>query len=204
VRSPRFFEFRDEDGSYAVVRPLDESRGRVVTSDVWEAGVILYKNPKLTWEEAGKDVGVEAGFQTRLGPSDFAPDGPKAGDLDREDFHGHEEDRVLFDLLEADLEPESESRQGGPAERLLYPDRWEAPPDLLMHLVVHYLKITEPDHDDGRWDRLCGCPQRPLHQGTADVLYAVVTSALAERGLPNLDSIVSALRALRAEEVAVA
>jgi len=204
VRKPRFFEFRDEDGSYALIRPLDDTRGRVVTSDVWEAGQLLYKNPKLTWEEAGKDAGPGTGFQTCLGPSDFAPGYSKDEDFDREDFQGHEEDRVLFELLESAEEPESDSRPGGPAVSPLYPARKEIAPDLLMHLVVHCLKIADPVQDDGRWDHLCGCPEGQLHPRTADALYAVVNSALRARELPSLDSILSALRALRAEEVEVA
>src|SRR5579863_1417543 len=116
---PRLFEFLDPDGSCAIVRPLDDTRGRVVYSNVLEEGEILYKDPRLTWQQAGED----AGGHTRLGPSDFPPGSPKEGDLDAEDFHRHEEERVLFDLLESAEAPEPDSFDREPFIRALYPAR---------------------------------------------------------------------------------
>src|SRR5471032_3315633 len=64
-------EFLDPDGSYALVQPFDEVRGRVLSSNVLEKGSVLHKDADLAWGEAAEDLG---GF-TRLGPSDFLLDG---------------------------------------------------------------------------------------------------------------------------------
>ena len=197
---PRTFEFLDLDGSYALVRPLDETRGRVVYSNVLEQGELLFKNPRLTWKEAGED----AGGCTRLGPSDFPQGTPKERDLDLEDFQGHEGDRILFDLLETSETPEAGPRLPGPSPEVMQPDGQEAPPDLLMHLVVHYLRMTEPGHDDGRWSRLCSCPEIRFQRRAATVLRDALSSALKARGLPRLERIILTLRAARAQEVKIA
>jgi len=207
VRRPSLFQFRDEDGSYALVRPLDDARGRVVSSDLWEAGVILWKDPALTWEVAAALAGQGDSMSTRLGPHDFGLGSPKEGDLDREDFQGREENRVLFDLLGAVEEPEPEAPPSGPAERALPLDPAEDPPDdLLQHLVVHYLRITEPGHDDGRWERHCSCtPLKLPAPGARSPLRRALSAALRARGLPSLEAILFALRAIRArKEVEVA
>ena len=167
MRMPRTFEFLDPEGSYALVRPLDETRGRVVYSNVLEQGEILYKSPGLTWKEAGAD----AGGSTRLGPSDFPPATPKERDLDLEDFQGHEGDRVLFDLLEASDAPESDAQPSGPYRKVITPDTGGSAPDLLMHLLVHYLRMTEPGHNDGRWGNLCSCPKIRFNRRAAAFLF---------------------------------
>jgi hypothetical protein len=171
-------------------------------SNVLEQGELLYKDPRLSWKEAGED----AGGYTRLGPSDFPQGDPKDRDLDTENFHGHEVNRVLFDLLEASEEPESASFDREPFVRVLYPAGGGGgdPPDLLMHLVVHYLRMTEPGHDDGRWGRLCSCPGILPHRRWAGALRYALSNALKQRGLPSLKKIILALRAVRVEEVSVA
>ena len=200
MRMSRLLEFLDQEGSYALVRPLDDTRGRVVYSTVHEQGEILYKDPRLTWDEASHD----AGGCTRMGPSDFALGSPKEGDLDAEDFHGHEENRVLFELLEHSEVPRSRSRVRKADTYVLSPaGSGEPPDDLLMHLVVHYLRMTEAGHDDGRWHHVCSCSEERLPRKNAGVLHDVIGIALKSRGLPSLEMIISALEAVRAEEVNV-
>ena len=200
MRTSRLFEFLDLDGSYALVRPLDDTRGRVMYSTLHEQGEILYKDPRLSWDEASRD----AGGSTRMGPSDFGSGSSKEGDLDAEEFHGHEENRVLFEILEHSKVPRSPSRARRAAAYVLSPaGRGEPPDDLLMHLVVHYLRMTEPGHDDGRWHHVCGCPEERLPRKNANVLHDVIGIALEARGLPSLNTIISALETVRAEEVSL-
>lgn len=81
---PRFVEFRDLDGSYVLVRPLDEVRGRVVSSNRAARGRVLYKDGALSWERAAEDLG---GY-TRLSPEELLGeerDGRRPGEwADRE------------------------------------------------------------------------------------------------------------------------
>jgi hypothetical protein len=200
VRRSRLFDFLDRDGTYALIRPLDDTRGRVVYSTLHEEGEILYKDPRLTWDEAGQ----EAGGSTRMAPSGFPLCSPKDGDLDAEDFHGREEERVLFDLLEADEAPEAESHRPSPYQEILQHEGKGRPPDLLMHLVVHYLRLTEPGQSDGRWGRVCSCTGIRPHRSVARALGSAISNALRWRGLPSLNRIISALHAVQAKEVSSA
>src|SRR5688572_29628295 len=91
VTSP-IAEFRDPDGSYVLVQPLDEVRCRVLASNVTPKGDVLFKDAELTWQEAAEDLG---GY-TRLGLEEL---GPARDELPREDADYR--DLVLGERVEA-------------------------------------------------------------------------------------------------------
>ena len=50
-------EFRDPDGTYVLVRPLDSVRGVVLDGTLHEQGQILYKRASVSWKRASSDIG---------------------------------------------------------------------------------------------------------------------------------------------------
>ena len=60
-------EFRDLDGTYVLVKPLDDVRGVVLNGTLHEQGQVLYKDASLSWKAASRDIGGA----THLSPQDL-------------------------------------------------------------------------------------------------------------------------------------
>jgi len=60
-------ELRDLDGSYLLVQPVDESRCRILDSNVAPKGKVLFMPDLMSWEHAAEDLG---GY-TRLSPDEL-------------------------------------------------------------------------------------------------------------------------------------
>lgn len=184
-------EFLDPDGSYALVQPFDEVRGRVLSSNVLEKGSILYKDAELAWGDAAEDLG---GF-TRLGPSDFFQDGEASGEpaWDSEDLvrlledpmdDGHEE-------LSRDPLSDPESPPPGPTTS----EQSGEPVGVLLSLVRHLRKQHEKKDGGSCWVTPCRC--RAFHVKSDRLrtrLQELITVALEKVRLPRLSRILGALR----------
>jgi hypothetical protein len=184
-------EFLDPDGSYALVQPFDEVRGRVLSSNVLEKGSVLHKDAELAWGEAAEDLG---GF-TRLGPSDFleVPEVPgepawNCDDLVRllEDPPGSGgEERSLDPLLGLESPPLDQDRQ----------DPGGLPVDLLLGLVRHFRKQHLKKDGGSRWVAPCRCPAFQVKGDRLRTRLAELLTAALETGrLPCLSWILLALR----------
>ncbi len=184
-------EFLDPDGSYALVQPFDEVRGRVLSSNVLPKGHVLHKNEKLSWSEAAEDLG---GF-TRLGPSDFLPEG-EAG------LEPAWEGSELLEQLEEHLGYSREEpiqnpalKRESPTLEPPKPSAWEDPVGFLLGLVRHTRKLHEQDAGESRWVATCRCPafQVPGERLRAR-LHKIITAALEKGRRPRLSPILIALR----------
>jgi hypothetical protein len=60
-------ELRDLDGTYVLVKPLDDVRGVVLNGTLHEQGQVLYKGASLSWKAASRDIGGA----THLSPQDL-------------------------------------------------------------------------------------------------------------------------------------
>lgn len=202
MKKPETFEFIDQDGSYVLVRPLDPTRGRVVFSNLLEQGELVYKNHRRTWKEA---AALDRTGYSRMGPSELLPCPSGEADLGTPDHLGSEESRILCELLGSEGELESFEGDEESSEVSLEPEIHRDEPDSLMHLVVHYLKATEPGHDDGRWGRICDCPGRSFRTPSeSKELRSFLSFFLRTRGLPPLERIVSKLRMLSFRKLSTA
>ena len=186
-------EFLDPDGSYALVQPFDEVRGRVLSSNVLPKGHVLHKDEKLSWSEAAEDLG---GF-TRLGPSDFLPEGEawlepagEGRELTQwlEDPLGSSREELILDPLLA-----QESPPPGPAR----PEQGagEDPVSLLLRLVRHNRKLHVRKEGGSCWVASCRCPAFQVQGDRLRArLHKLARAALLERKLPSLSRILVALR----------
>jgi hypothetical protein len=184
-------EFLEPDGTYALVQPFDEVRGRVLSSNVLEKGTVLHKAAVLDWEDAAENLG---GF-TRLGLSDLLPKDEAWPDPV---WEGSE----LLSLLEEHLGPSREEpvqdpalKRESPAPEPPKPSAGEDPVGFLLGLVRHTRKLHEQDEGEFRWVAPCRCP---AFQVKADRLrtrlYKLITTALEKGRGPRLARILVALR----------
>jgi len=185
-------EFLDPDGSYALVQPFDEVRGRVLSSNVLEKGSVLHKDAELAWGEAAEDLG---GF-TRLGPSDFLHDGA----LSAEPAWNSED---LVRLLEDPLDTQGEVPSHDPMRNLESPppvpatlDQDADPVGLLLRLVRHLRKTHRKKDAGSCWVAPCRCPAFQVKGDRLRTrLQELITAALEKGRLPRLSRILVALRA---------
>ncbi len=184
-------EFLDPDGSYALVQPFDEVRGRVLSSNVLPKGHVLHKDEKLSWSEAEEDLG---GF-TRLGPSDFLPQGEagpepawEGGELTSwllDPLASSREERILDPLLELESPPPGLGR----------PEQEVDPVGLLLGLVRHFRKLHLTKEGTSRWVAPCRCPGFQVQgERLRARLHKLARAALLDRKLPSLSRILVALR----------
>jgi hypothetical protein len=185
-------EFIDPDGSYALVQPFDEVRGRVLSSNVLEKGSVLHKDAELAWGEAAEDLG---GF-TRLGPSDFLQDGVASAEpaWDSEDLVRLLEDPLGSRGAEIHQDPllDLESPPPGSATS----EEVAEPVGLLLRLVHHLRKHHEKKDRGSCWVAPCRCPAFQV-KGTRlqTQLLELIAAALEKGKLPRLSRILVALRA---------
>jgi hypothetical protein len=185
-------EFLDPDGSYALVQPFDEVRGRVLSSNVLEKGSVLHKDAELAWGEAAEDLG---GF-TRLGPSYFLEDREaSAGPAwDSEDLV-----RLLEDPLGTRGEEPSQDPLLGvesPPPAPATPEQDANPVGLLMRLVHHLWKQHQKKDGDSSWVAPCRCPAFQVRgEKQRTQLQELIAAALEKGRLPRLSRILVALRA---------
>jgi len=185
-------EFLDPDGSYALVQPFDEFRGRVLSSNVLEKGSVLHKDAELAWGEAAEDLG---GF-TRLSPSDFLHDGVASAEP-----AWNSEDLVR--LLEDPLGAADEKRSHDPLTGLESPppdpavlDQEADPVGLLLRLVRHLRKQHQKKDGGSCWVAPCRCPAFQVKGDRLRTrLQELITAALEKGRLPRLSRILLALRA---------
>jgi hypothetical protein len=186
-------EFLDPDGSYALVQPFDEVRGRVLASNVLLKGNILHKDEELTWTEAAEDLG---GF-TRLGLSDLLP----------KDEAWQEpvwEDSELLTLLEEHLGPSREKLIADPRLQVESPPPEDAKPKVgaaedpvgfLLSLIRHTRKLHERNVGETRWVAPCRCPAFQVKGDRLRTrLEELLTAALEKGRTPRLSRILLALR----------
>jgi hypothetical protein len=188
-------EFRDLDGSYVLARRVDDVRCRVLASNVMAEGRVLYKNPRMSWEEAGRDLG---GF-TRLIPLDFEGEGTAAPSPDAEG--------PLSFLEEKDLLP-SRHMASDASELSAFPldlmDPEEGTLERLARLTMHYVKAHRPQGLKGS-ARACRCPGfRPNSSLPSDRLQALVGLVLAARSRRDLGRIRRAVRRIAGRGVSAA
>jgi hypothetical protein len=185
-------EFLDPDGSYALVQPFDEVRGRVLSSNVLEKGSVLHKDAELPWGEAAEDLG---GF-TRLGPSDFLLDVVASAEPSWKS-----EDLVR--LLEDPLGSRGEELREDPLLRLESPPPGSATPDqapgavdVLLRLVRHFRKQHLRKDEGSCWVAPCRCPAFQVEGARLESeLQELITAALDKGRLPRLSRILLALGA---------
>lgn len=176
-------EFRDPDGSYVLVQPLDEVRCRVIDSNVTLKGEVLYKDRDLSWKQAQKDCG---GY-TRVGADEL---------LRRE-----EKDQL-------DHATEMASLGGRPARAISIPEIGEGEGPFgdgididaehlgtLERLQAHYLNAHWHHDEKGSWTSLCNCPgYGPSDEQSRDRLNAVVSIVVSAGRIPPLHRIIRTVR----------
>ncbi|HVR85542.1 MAG TPA: hypothetical protein VMU54_14590 [Planctomycetota bacterium] len=184
-------EFLDPDGSYALVQPFDEVRGRVLSSNVLEKGSVLHKDAELAWGEAAEDLG---GF-TRLSPSDFLQDGVASAEpsWDSEDLCRLLEDPLGDEDEERSRDPllDLESPPPGPA----IPDQEADPVGFLLRLVRHLWNRHLKKDGGSCWVTLCRCPAFQVKgERLRTRLQELITAALEKGRLPRLSRVLVSLR----------
>jgi len=185
-------EFTDPDGSYALVQPFDEVRGRVLSSNVLAKGSVLHKDAELAWGEAAEDLG---GF-TRVGPSDFLLDGAL---LDEPQWKSEDLVRLLEDTRgEGGEEPSQDPLQGvespPPAPATAEPEA--RPVGLLLGLVRHFRKHHLKKDGASCWVSPCRCPAFQVKGARLETqLQELIAVALEKGRLPRLSRILIALQA---------
>jgi len=182
-------EFLDPDGSYALVQPFDEVRGRVLSSNVLEKGSVLHKDAELAWDDAAEDLG---GF-TRLGPSDFLRDEGAAPEPAWENAD-------LVRLLEERDHAATPSRTQDPflglESKPATPAEDSEPVGLLRRLVRHLRKQHLKREAGSRWVAPCRCPGFQVKGGRLrSRLLELLTEAFEKEKLPRLSRILAAVRA---------
>jgi hypothetical protein len=188
-------EFRDPDGSYALVQPLDEVRCRVIASNVAEKDQVLYNGDALDWPDAAEDLG---GF-TRLGPCEMlGPEDeelPDPGEDDQE--HRGEDGRPPADPLAHVEDP----RYSKCHEQAIDADFQVE----ILRLAIHYQQVHERKDGETRWVTLCRCPDyAPLGDVPRARFHAMVSVALLAEQLPSLSQIRGAILAVSHEHAEVA
>jgi hypothetical protein len=186
-------EFLDPDGSYALVQPFDEVRGRVLSSNVFEKGSVLHKSEELCWTEAAEDLG---GF-TRLGPADLlspGEDGPAPV----------WEESELLGMLEEQMGPGRAEPGGDPGPQAISPapgyDRGapgdeEDPVGFLLGLVGHIRQLHEKRGRGPRGVTPCRCLAFRVNDDRLRTrLRQRIASALQKERLPRLTRILVSLR----------
>lgn len=176
-------EFRDPDGSYALVQPFDEVRCRVISSNVLSKGLVLYKHADLTWEEAAR----ESHGGTRVGPSDLAA-------LEERRFESSD----YRDLIRGEVAEDPDPLRDLEDTRSTRLEAAEVPADPragLLRLAFHYRKVHERREAGGRWMSVCRCPGfTPEGKPGYARLHAMIWVALFTKRLPSLPRMLGAIR----------
>jgi hypothetical protein len=180
-------EFRDPDGSYALVQPFDEVRCRVIASNVAEKDRVLYKGDLLDWQDAAEDLG---GF-TRLGPCEMLAPVEEDPPAEREEVAEFvdEDGRPSADPLALVEDPRYSKRR----EQATQADLQVA----ILRLAIHYRQVHERKNSGTRWMNLCRCPRYAAGgDATQARLHVMVSVALLSEQLPSLPRIRAAIPAV--------
>jgi len=172
-------EFRDLDGSYLLLRPLDDIRCLVLDSNVAQRGELLYKEERLTWSEAARDLG---GY-TRVAPSELLA----AADLPRRESMDYRH-LILGTTEQSESDPGHLLKDAG-----LSSDRdLEDPRASLLRLALHYRRAHARR---GSAPSRCRCPGfSPEGDLKAGRFHALISIALITRTLPSLSRMLGAIR----------
>ncbi len=184
-------EFRDLDGSYVLVRPLDDVRCQVIDSNVFPEGELLrLRGSGYDWLEGTEDLGG----CTRIGLDQFLR--PASGE-DTQD------DNVLGLLAELDVAL-GEHRHPDPEERLVDPHSLVPDPDnrdaedvpaTLRRLADHYRSVHGYQQDAPDRVTACVCPGfAPESERSRHLLSTVMTIALSRKSLPPLRDLIRQAR----------
>jgi hypothetical protein len=178
-------EFRDLDGSYVFARRVDDVRCRVLASNVMAQGRVLLKNPRMSWEEAGRDLG---GF-TRLVPLDFEGEGTSAPSPDVEGPLALLEEKDI--LRSPHMATDAPELSALPLDLM---DHEDGILERLARVVIHPVKAQRPQGLKGS-SRACRGPGfRPPSSLRSDLLDALVGLVLAARNRRDLARLRRAVR----------
>lgn len=186
-------EFRDLDGSYALVRPLDDVRCRVIDSNVFEKGKELHlRDAACDWREGSEDIGG----CTRVSLEDLFPFEDSLAERPAED---------LLPLFAHHQESTRDRRDADPDEQPTHLGSF-APEDdgednddfdfdtALRRLVLHYaachmrLKGKSPSMD------VCRCAGiAPASEWARRRLYLVASLTLAVGKYLSLPQLIMAM-----------
>lgn len=163
-------ELRDLDGSYALVRPLDDVRCRVIDSNVFAKGELLCLwNTPYDWIEGSEDLGG----CTRIGLADLIPrNGPIVEDRG-EDILPLE--RAFGEHADSEAEEHRmELEAVAPDEDV--PDEDDFDFDAtLRRLTLHFVEVHLHLADGVPTMEDCRCPGiAPANEWAQDRLYAVI------------------------------
>jgi hypothetical protein len=172
-------EFRDPDGTYVLVKPMDEVRGIVLNGTHHRRGQVIRKSSHLSWGASVQDIGGA----TRLSPEDLVPlESENALDYPLPESMDDEEE--IFESAHKDVE----TRSSGSAVQI--PAGSGTDPDiraLIRRLVTHYRR--EHEIGSGRLRRIepCRCPQHaPGEDTTLAWFHKLVAAAVFQRKVQPL------------------
>jgi len=180
-------EFRDLDGTYVLVKPLDDVRGVVLNGNRHARGEVLYKDADLRWEEAARDIGGA----TRLSPEDLVVEEVEESDFPTPEFTDED-----GDLLEGEHEAPEDLLERGAAksEDPLEGAYEEIGLDVMFRRLLRHYRLEHTTRvNRTRTVEDCQCPGWVPSDDdpTANWIHGLVVTALRQR------KVTAILRSLR-------